>query len=1115
MRGSEVNYVYLIQKIDGFIRKYYLNKIVKGAIFMISSLLAAYILIAIAEYLGHFSQNIRSVLFYTFICGNLFVLISYIILPLLSYYKLGKTISHEQAATIIGQHFSHVKDKLINTLQLKQLSELKPDQRTLIEASINQKIAELRPVPFSSAIHISNNRKYLKYVLAPIAILILIFFASPSILSESTERLIYHNRNFVKKAPFTFEIINKDLSVVQGSDFELRVKLNGHEIPAELFLEDGPNTYKLNKENILNFNYSFKNLQKNKKIRLSAGGFNSQEFQIEVKPKPSLLNFDVFINYPAYLNKSNEKFENTGDLLIPEGSSITWKFRADNSEQLDVKIENKSFLIRESEKNLFSFSHQARKDISYEVRPINKDIRSSESFTYQIKVIPDLLPVIEVSERQDSVNSKLLYFIGQVNDDHGFTKLNFNYRILSADSQSNEKTQSKSIQFDKNGLQSTFYHVWNATEARASAGDQIEYYFEIFDNDGVNGPKAVRSIVKTFKLPSEKEISKELEDNGKQIKEKMESAIKEASKLEKETKRLNQDLLNKKELSYEEKKRMENLLQKQKELENLVKEIQQENKQNIFELKENSEQNEKILEKQKQIEELFNNVLDEKTREILKNIEKLLEKNNKNLTQEELSKMQMDNKSLQKELDRILELYKQLEFDQKLTEAIEKLNKLAKEQKDLSDKTQDKGTDNQQLKREQNEINDAFKELKEELNKLEEKNNELGQKNDFKNPEQEQEQIEQQQRNISENLIKKEMNKAAENQKKVSSQMEQLSKKLENMQEEAEEKENEINARELREILDNLLFSSFEQEKTMQNLRSININDPGYILQTQKQKDIQINLKMIEDSLYSLSKKVPQIQSVVNKEMQIINHNIIKAIENLGERRTAEANRSQQFALTSINNLALMLNEALEQLQQAQQNSRPGGKGKKKQSLSQLSKMQEQLNQNMQKAREEMQKRGMQNSGQQGNPNSTMSEQLAKMAREQQMIRQAMQEINRMENKNGKGSLGNLDKLMKEMEQTETDLVNKRIQQETLVRQKEILSKLLEAEKAEREREQDELRESKEASQLAPVNSLLLQEYQKIKQKETDLLKTIPPSLNTFYKIKVGDYFKYLNSGNK
>ena len=345
--------------------------------------------------------------------------------------------------------------------------------------------------------------------------------------------------------------------------------------------------------------------------------------------------------------------------------------------------------------------------------------------------------------------------------------------------------------------------------------------------------------------------------------------------------------------------------------------------------------------------------------------------------------------------------------------------------------------------------------------------------------------------------------------------MNELSKKLEEMQEEGEEKESEVNAKELREVLENLLSSSFDQEKTMQEVRSISTNDPGYVLQTQKQKDIQINLKMIEDSLYSLSKRVPQIESVVNKEIQTINLNVSKAIESLGERRTAEANRNQQFAMTSINNLALMLNEALEQLQQSKQNSKPGGKGKKKQSLSQLSKMQETLNKNMQKARDEMQKQGQQAPGQQGNSKGTMSEKLASMAREQQMIRQAMQEINRLENKDGKAGLGNLDKLVKEMEQTETDLVNKIIKQETLSRQQEILSKLLEADKAEQEREEDQKRESREGSNQTPVNSIILQEYIKIKQKETDLLKTVPASLNSFYKIKVGDYFKFLNSGNK
>jgi signal transduction histidine kinase len=63
------------------------------------------------------------------------------------------------------------------------------------------------------------------------------------------------------------------------------------------------------------------------------------------------------------------------------------------------------------------------------------------------------------------------------------------------------------------------------------------------------------------------------------------------------------------------------------------------------------------------------------------------------------------------------------------------------------------------------------------------------------------------------------------------------------MQQESEEKESEVNAKSLREILDNLIMSSFDQEKTMQVVRQINSNDPNYIIQSQKQKEIQINLK--------------------------------------------------------------------------------------------------------------------------------------------------------------------------------------------------------------------------------------------------------------------------------
>jgi len=1114
MISSSGNYALLIQKIDEFIRKYYLNKIIRGSIFLTASFFAAYLLVTVAEYYGNFDSTIRLVLFYSFLLFNILILTFYIVIPLFSYFNLGKHINHEQASNIIGDHFKPVKDKLLNTLQLKKLADETPDHRLLIEASIDQKISELRPIPFTKAVHLDENRKYIKYALIPLSVIVLIFFTAPSIFSESTERLLKYNTRFVKKAPFNFVVLNDDLSVVQGDDFELKVKLEGDQIPQDLYLEDGVNTYKLEKESVVRFSYTFKNLQNNKKIRLTSGEFVSNAYEVTVKKKPSLIKFDVSLDYPAYLNKKDEVVANSGDLTIPAGTIIKWDIKADNTSKLQLNFNNKQSLASQSAAGTFRFSYRALHNTNYSIKPVNQEVLNADSISYQLSVIPDLHPTIELNEKRDSVNNKLIYFVGQVNDDHGFNRLNFNYRVINESEGKPFKSENRSISFDRNSIQSSFFHYWDASKIAATPGSRIEYYFEVYDNDGVNGPKASRTPVKTFNVLTEQQVEQKLEANSTSIKQKMEQAIKQASQVEREAKRLNQDLLNKKNLNYDDKKQLEALLEKQKDLEDLVKEIQNENKQDLFEQQENKEIRQDILEKQKQIEDLFNNVLDEKTREILKNIEKLLEQNNKNLTQEELSKMQIDNKSLKKELDRILELYKQLEFEQKLTETTEKLKELAKEQNDLSEQSKSKDAKEDKLQQEQQKLNEDFKSIKDDLQQLEKKNEELSDKNPLENTDQEQQQIEKDQQESSENLDKKDLKKASEKQQQAAQKMQKLSNKLESMQQEGEEMENDVNIQNLREILDNLVTTSFDQEKIMQTLKATNSSDPNYISNTQKQKDIKDNLKMIEDSLYSLSKKVPQIQSVVNKEIQAINSNINDALENLAERRTPEANRNQQFAMTSINNLALMLSEALDQMQRAQQNAKSGGKGKK-QSLSQLSKMQEQLNKNMQKAREQMQKEGQQ--GQQGKPKpgkGQMSEQLAKMAREQQLIRQGMQEINRELNKDGKSGLGNLDKLMKEMEQTETDLVNKRIHQETINRQQEILTKLLEAEKADREREQDNKRESKQGIDRPSTYNDFMKEFQSIKLKETEMLKTVPPSLNSFYKIKVGDYFKFLNSGN-
>ncbi|HPB25450.1 MAG TPA: hypothetical protein PLE11_06795, partial [Bacteroidales bacterium] len=229
-------YSALIKKLDLFIRKYYKNQILKGILLFLSFSLALFLILTILENFAYFNSTVRTVLFYTYIVVNVFVLIQFIIIPLFRLFKIGKVISYEQAAKIIGEHFTEVKDKLLNTLQLKQISDTDTTSLELINAGIEQKISTLSPVQFNAAVDFKVNKKLLKFLLPPAIILLVILIASPAVLTEPTKRYYNYSTFYEKQAPFQFVIMNKNLEAVQQQDFVLNVKLTGNDIPNELFV---------------------------------------------------------------------------------------------------------------------------------------------------------------------------------------------------------------------------------------------------------------------------------------------------------------------------------------------------------------------------------------------------------------------------------------------------------------------------------------------------------------------------------------------------------------------------------------------------------------------------------------------------------------------------------------------------------------------------------------------------------------------------------------------------------------------------------------------------------------------------------------------------------------
>jgi hypothetical protein len=385
--------------------------------------------------------------------------------------------------------------------------------------------------------------------------------------------------------------------------------------------------------------------------------------------------------------------------------------------------------------------------------------------------------------------------------------------------------------------------------------------------------------------------------------------------------------------------------------------------------------------------------------------------------------------------------------------------------------------------------------------------------------EEEQKSVEENQENSQEQLQQEQNKKASDSQKNAAEQMKKMAQKMGNMmmQMQAQGQQEDLDA--LRQIVENLLTLSFDEEALIGNLKKTNHNDPRYTELAREQQKLRDDSKLIEDSLFALSKRVPQIETVVNREIRSINSNMLKAIDKLADRRTPEALSRQQFALTSLNNLALMLSETVQQMQQAMASqmsgsgscNKPGNS--KSPSAASMRKLQEQLNQQLQQMKNGM-KPGGQESGMQpggAKPGSKgMSREIAKMAAQQEALRNMAREYESKLKKEegGKGSGGEMKRLQELMEKTETDLVNKTITQETLMRQQEILSRLLEAEKAEREREQEQRRESKESKVEDFGNPEIFFEYIRRKNNETELLRTVPPNLNPYFREKVDDYFR-------
>jgi hypothetical protein len=399
MDSVKDNYTLLISRLDDFIRKYYINQLVRGALLCLAVILAYFLFIAFAEHKFYFSPTFRKIIFYSFILLSLFLFWFLVILPLSKIYSFGERISHKQASEIIGKHFTNVQDKLLNILQLKEASTSLSDA-SLIQASINQKSLELKPIPFSSAVDLTENKKYLRFVLPPVFLFLFIIAFRPSIIKDSTKRLINNNTLYEKPMPFQFLVKVDSLKAIQFQDFKLLVEIDGDELPSEVFLVKNNLKLSMQKLNATNFAFMFTNIQENTNFYLEANGFKSKMYSLDVLAKPLIKDFSITITYPKYLNRPQEVIKNSGDITVPFGSSVDWIFEAVATDKISIQFSDTLFDLKKVEKNRFSFNKILKNSDNYILKIENIYTSLVDSSQFSISVIPDEYPQISLKSIQ-------------------------------------------------------------------------------------------------------------------------------------------------------------------------------------------------------------------------------------------------------------------------------------------------------------------------------------------------------------------------------------------------------------------------------------------------------------------------------------------------------------------------------------------------------------------------------------------------------------------------------------------------------------------------------------------------------------------------------------------
>lgn len=1037
----------------------------------------------------HLSSKVRFIVYYSYLLISSTTLTWYLIqfVYYIIFLKGFNEISYSEA---IGRTLFSPFDLLANAISLiSKYQQNNIYSQELVKTQFYRVYNELSKDSFERFINFKNlKRKIIIFLKILFAItFITLIFLKP--LKASFLRFVNYNLEFISDfVGISFEVTPGDMWVKPGENVTLSAVIlsNDHTYQAEeiscfivykdeLGNKSTPVEYRLKPAGLNIFKFELQNINDNLEYFFRHKEINSKTYSISLVDYPVITGIKFTISPPSYTGLPVTTQENTSQISCYEGSNVTVELTSNRSlNSATIFYHNKTIPTEISgNKVVFNITADETSPLQIQLVDVN-NIQSKVFDEYKIEVIKNESPRVIIVQPPEinyyfSIDKNLFTKV-RLFDDFGFSKLTLYYNRNS--DRNSASTYYNAIDIPLLNKSATVLDVsynWNLSSLGLKAGESAAYYFEVADNTGKTG----RSETHYVTFISITESLKKLNKINENITVNLQTLLQSVSSLQKELQKLKDDSKNSEELGLNDPSKRQELQEQLNNIEKKLKQTEHLLEEGIAELQ-NYTISQKTLEEYIKLQEQFSKINTPQFQQMLRKLQEALKKNNPEIFREELRRMNFDEEAFKKQIEKALDIMKKIEQLQKLMDLIEKLDaikNLQEEIKTQTDKTSplDSSTFNS-LSQKQNELRSEYEQFTQKMRDLieniRENDNEIntGKLSDLSQK--------LTKSNIS-NKMRKSSEKLSQSSKQESSQIqEDILNDLENMQEDfdqaieemldSQNQEQQL-LNKLKQLKNNIDELSKQQGHLKQKTENVPDNNELQKL-VPEQKNLKEQLSSTINDMMNLSKEGVAITPELGKELGNAYNKMENAMKNLRNSDKNNSLQDQENARKSLDNASKLLDELMQQMNQPSSKTGKGRMAQLMRKLAGLIALQEGLNGEISK----MGKNGK--TGKDGKDgieglNSEDKIKLDKLKLQQENIKKSLEELNqellKEQKLTGEKLFGDLNEVARDMEKVIEELDKYNIDDKLIERQNRILSRMLDAQLSQREKDFEPKRESR------------------------------------------------------